>query len=144
MLLLYEGRLKSSWTVGSAPLLCRGRHNSGALPTVHELFKRPSYDIFEYILIRVLQVHRAYLFKAWTTHAAGTIMHHYMHMLLISLSHSQVQRYGSPNWKHEHLIKPTKPCFKINILKWQRQVKVEIFLSLTKYHAMRTYWGAEV
>jgi len=25
------------------PLLCRGRHNSGTLPPIHELFKRPSY-----------------------------------------------------------------------------------------------------
>jgi len=40
----YEGHLKNSWTGGSAPLLCRRKHNSGALPPVHELFKWPSYD----------------------------------------------------------------------------------------------------
>jgi hypothetical protein len=39
---IYEGRLKNSWTGGIAPLLRRGTHNSGALPSVHELFKRPS------------------------------------------------------------------------------------------------------
>jgi len=35
----YEGRLKSSWTSGSAPLLCLHLHNIGALLPVHELFK---------------------------------------------------------------------------------------------------------
>jgi len=40
---IYESRLKSSWTGGNAPLLCLPMHNSGALPLVHELFKRPSY-----------------------------------------------------------------------------------------------------
>jgi hypothetical protein len=40
---IYEGRLKSSWTDGSAALLCRLLQNSGALPPVHEIFKRPSY-----------------------------------------------------------------------------------------------------
>jgi hypothetical protein len=39
----YKGSLESLWTGGSAPLLCRGKHNSGALPPVHELFKWPSY-----------------------------------------------------------------------------------------------------
>jgi hypothetical protein len=38
----YEGRSKSSWTGGSAQLLWLTMHNSGVLPQVHELFKRPS------------------------------------------------------------------------------------------------------
>jgi len=37
-----QGRLKSSWTEGSAPLLCVPVYNSGALPPVNGLFKRPS------------------------------------------------------------------------------------------------------
>jgi len=40
----HEDRLKSLWTGGNVPLLCRGRHNSGTLPPVNELFKRPSYN----------------------------------------------------------------------------------------------------
>jgi hypothetical protein len=39
---MYEGCLKSSWTGGSVLLLCLPLHNSGALPLVHKLFKRPS------------------------------------------------------------------------------------------------------
>jgi len=35
--------LKSSWTGGSAPFLCKGSHNSGAVLPVNELLKRPSY-----------------------------------------------------------------------------------------------------
>jgi len=38
----YEGRLKSSWTGDSAPLLCLPLHNSGVLPLVHEIFKGSS------------------------------------------------------------------------------------------------------
>jgi hypothetical protein len=41
--LIYEGRLKSSWIGGSAPLLCLSLHNSGLLPPVHELLKWPLY-----------------------------------------------------------------------------------------------------
>jgi len=43
--ILHEDRLKSSWTGGNAPLLfCYASllHKSGALPAVHQLFKRPS------------------------------------------------------------------------------------------------------
>jgi len=52
--LLYEGRLKSSWTGGSEQLLCFPLHNSGALPPVHKLFKRPSYiqDVFRRSYLR--------------------------------------------------------------------------------------------
>jgi hypothetical protein len=32
----YEGRLKSSWTGGSAPLLCRGKHNSITVAHCHQ------------------------------------------------------------------------------------------------------------
>jgi len=46
--------LKSSWAGGCAPLLCRGRHNSGALPRVHQFFKRLSYFLiashYEYLI----------------------------------------------------------------------------------------------
>jgi hypothetical protein len=40
---LFEGRLKSLRTRGRAPLLCLPLHNSGALPPVHGLFKRPAW-----------------------------------------------------------------------------------------------------
>jgi hypothetical protein len=41
MMETYEGRLKSSWTDGSAPMLCFPPNNRGAGAPVHEIYKRP-------------------------------------------------------------------------------------------------------
>jgi hypothetical protein len=60
----YEGRLKSSWTGGSAPLLCFPLHNTDVLPPVHDLFKRPSY-VCMYVYIYVYE-------KMWIGYICNT------------------------------------------------------------------------
>jgi hypothetical protein len=45
---MYEGGLRSSWTGGSAPLLCRGRQRTFQTALVHNIDKTDVIDTFHY------------------------------------------------------------------------------------------------